>query len=254
MEEQKKEPSIEQQPSQEASSSEVNSQIPEKFLNASKMDILQAYKELEKERGRLANEVGELRKIKEDYDSRIAQLEASLSQVDLSKEQQPMAASPEVDPVEVIRSKFDEDPASAIAEALKLQEQKLLQQTQALTAEQQKALSLEWVEKKRKEDPDFSRREKKMLEIAQAFKDVFNPAAKNSIQFLRLIDLASKGADLDYYQQQALASAEAKKQEKQQAFSESSSRGSLAGEEIDLSKLSHEEYIKAIEELYGHAD
>ena len=59
---------IEQQVEPEAPDEEISSpQIPEKFQGKTPEEIAQSYLELEKELGRKANEVGELRKLTDQY-------------------------------------------------------------------------------------------------------------------------------------------------------------------------------------------
>lgn len=234
--------------------------IPEKFLNSSKADIIKAYQELEKERGRLASEVGTLRKAREEYEEKLRQLQEKASQFSFQQPQQslqqPQAQSePSVDPFSVLEQKFEEDPKEAVKEALKKQQELLTQYTQNLTAQQQAQLAADWYWRQKKENPDYARREPIMAQLAQQFSDIIKPEAANSIKVLQALDLMSKGMDIDYYAKQAIERERSKlsssKEEKRRAKSESSSGSGSSNDAIDLLKLSDEEFVKTVEKLYS---
>lgn len=102
---------LEQTPEQ---SSQGESDIPQKFVGKSAVDVIQAYKELEKDRGRLAQQLGDSRKDKEGLEARYRQSESER-----------MAAYNEVKAPKQVTLQDDEDPILRFTVSLKLTLKKL---------------------------------------------------------------------------------------------------------------------------------
>lgn len=234
---------------------EVDNSIPAKFVGKSAFEIAQNYRELERDRGRLANELGSTRKEREDLEKRFRDLEASVARYNTMPTQAPPTQQPqrqEVDPLEVFDKTFDEDPKKAFKDALRLQREvteKMLSQ-QSYQARQQEAQQFYWTQKK--DNPDYARREAAMQQLAQEFGDVIRPEFMNSKKVLEALDLMSRGRDVDYYSKQAVEKVQKNgssvRMEKRRSQSESASS---EGEQLkDFKSLSATEMAK----LLGRSD
>jgi len=240
-------PDNEQEPTLEAPTleqSEADGQtegIPEKLLGKSYQDVVNMYLEVEREKGRLGTEVGEARKAVEDANSKVAQYEqyfGSQSRVTESQE----AEVP--DPAQILETEFDDDPKKAMIKA-----ERARQQREQYLALQRRALEADqfYTESKQK-NPDYARREPLMQRLVIEFADIIDPSHRRSAKALRALDLMSKGADIEYYEQQAVEKARkdglSVRQEKKQAHSESpSSEGDI---KISAEKMSREELRKIL--------
>jgi len=219
------------------------SQIPEKFLGKSQEDIIKSYQELESELGRLRNEYGNAKKERDDI-LRHYQEMVSMNQ------RQPQEQQSD-DPYAYFEQTFENDPKTAIREALKKQEQRLLasQQAQLLNLKQ---AELYKAYAERKANPDFARREALMQQLAMKFSSLLNSQAAYSPEILELLDLASKGADISFYEKEAVERARrnglSSRDEKLKSRSESSTTST--GKDVDFEKLSLEE----MEKILGRAE
>jgi hypothetical protein len=236
-------------------------QVPQKFLESSKIDVIQAYTELEKDRGRIANELGDLRKEREELEEKYRQLELQRMQTP----QQPMQNQPtpqqvqpqqELDPLSVLRSKFADDPQAAIEEAIKTQTEMIQNQVQMQRLQDQSSKASDYLHGQAQENPDFARRVPAMQQLAQQYVHMVKPEYQNSVEMIKILDLASRGSDLDYYKKTALEEAQSHRaavlEEKRRAQSVSSNSEGDAS--VDVSKMSNEDYLKTMQELYGYAN
>lgn len=243
--------------SEEQAIEENPSAIPQKFLEASKIDVINSYRELEKERGRLANELGSLRKSQEDMAERFKQLEAER----LQQQSQPQPVyqaqqeqeQQELDPVSVFESKFDEDPRAAIREGLRTYGELTKKELQKIRQQELAAKASEFYYQQKQTNPDFARREPLMQQLAQQYGHIIRPEYLNSAEAIRVLDLLSKGADVSYYEKSAVENTKKHRasivEEKRRAQSESAT--SEGDSMVDLGSLSNEEYLKHVESLYG---
>ena len=114
----------------------TESKVPEKFAGKSLEDVIGSYENLEKELGRKAQEVGELRKLSDSF------LQAQINQ-NQQNPQQPIQKEPEVD--------FFEDPNQAVNQAIENHPKfKEFQQYQAQQVQNSAKVQLEQAH------PDFS--------------------------------------------------------------------------------------------------
>ena len=95
-----------------------------------------------------------------------------------------------------------------------------------------------------------------MQQLAQQYSHIIKPEYLNSADAIKVLDLMSRGSDIDYYTKAAAADVQKHRasvvDEKRRAQSESSNSEGDAG--VDLGKMSNEEYLKHMESLYGHAN
>ena len=200
------------------------SHIPKKFVGKDINEVFDAYRALESEKGRLASELGQERKEREEQQRRIENLESQMRQPANFQQQpqQPVQQPQYVDPLESFEDEFNEDPARAVSRALRQQElarkaelEQIQQQTKASSAS-------DYYYKQKAENPDFARREQIMAQLLQRYGAHF--ADHQSKEVLEILDLASQGYDRKYYEQQAASKIqEGKNQvlsEKRQAQSE----------------------------------
>lgn len=229
---------------------EANS-IPQKFVGKSPMEIIQAYRELEKERGRLASELGSTRKERESLEEQYKSLERErIAQMQMPTQRPPRVVQmeEEVDPISVFESKFEEDPKEAIKQALKNLNQSVSSKMKQQSLQQIQAEGADYYWKQKKENPDYARREPLMQQLASELQDVVKPEYLNSVKVLRALDLMSRGADVDYYAKQAVERGQKEglsvRSEKQRAQSESAvSQGDTS---VPFDKLSLDEMRRAL--------
>lgn len=225
---------------------EANS-IPQKFVGKSPMEIIQAYRELEKERGRLASELGSTRKERETLEEQYRQAERErIAYAQAANQRQPRTVQmeEEQDPIAVFDSKFDEDPRTAVKMALNAVSSRIKQQSLA----QAQAEAEGYYRKQKQDNPDYARREPIMQQLAIEMQDIIRPEALTSVKALRALDLMSRGMDMDYYTKQAAERAQqgglSVRSEKQRAQSESAvSKGDTS---VPFEKLSLDEMRKAL--------
>lgn len=231
--------------------------IPKKFVGKSSTDIIQAYTALEKDRGRLASEVGSVRKEREELEAKYRELEKQAMRYQPMPTQVPPQTQAahvpqEQDPLSVFDSKFDEDPKAAIKEAMRHQYAALNRQTQEQSLQQRAYEAQEWYWKQKRENPDYARREQLMQQAVQQYSSIIRPEYLNSVQVLQALDMISRGMDIDYYRKNAAAEAAKNgssiRQEKLRAQSESAS--SEGEQKMNFRDLS----LKDMEKLLGERD
>jgi hypothetical protein len=225
---------------------EANS-IPQKFVGKSPLEIIQAYRELERERGRLASELGSTRKEKETVEEQFRQAEReriAYAQAATQRQPKTVQMEEEQDPIAVFDSKFDEDPRTAVKMALNAVSNRIQQQSR----EQSRMEAEGYYRKQKQENPDYARREPMMQQLAIEMQDIIRPEALSSVKALRALDLMSRGMDLDYYTKQAAERAQqgglSVRSEKQRAQSESAVSKTDAS--VPFDKLSLDEMRKAL--------
>lgn len=223
--------------------------IPEKFVGKTAYEIAQAYKELERERGRLASELGSARTERESLENRFKSLEAAVSRYNAQPNQSAPAVQREAekDPLSSFDEQFDEDPKKAIKEVVKYTRDSVTKELQEQSWNERAKEASEYFQSRKQQDKDYARREPTMQELANQFSDVIRPEFLNSKKVMEALDLMSKGRDVDYYTKQAVASVKqngsAIREEKRRAQSESATS---EGEQLkDFSKLSSKE-MKAL--------
>lgn len=246
-------PAVEQPQSPEISTlgqteavEEANS-IPQKFVGKSSMEIIQAYRELEKDRGRLASELGSARKERETLEEQYRQAERErIAYAQAANQRQPRTVQIEEaqDPVAVFDSKFDEDPRNAVKMALNAVSSQMKQQSRAQAQSEAEG----YYRKQKQENPDYARREPIMQQLAVEMQDIIRPEALTSVKALRALDLMSRGVDMDYYTKQAVERGQkdglSVRSEKQRAQSESAT--SKTDSSVSFKNLSLDEMRKVL--------
>jgi len=225
--------------------------IPQKFVGKPAMEVIEAYKKLESDRGRMANELGSIRKEREMLEAKYRELERSVMRHNSMPTQAPpnqVASQSETDPLSVFDAQFDEDPKAAIREALRTQQEGFQQRQRQLSQQQLAAEAQEYYWKQKKENQDYARREPLMQQLVSEFQDVIRPEYLNSVKVLKALDLMSRGADLEFYTKSATEKAQRNgssvREEKRRAQSESATgEGDMR---VSFDKLSLEDMAKAL--------
>lgn len=240
---------------EEVASVTAEDSIPEKFVGKSAAEIIQAYRELEKDRGRLASELGSTRKERESLEQRYREFERaiSLNQSQQANQTRQPAADEELDPLSVLESKFDEDPKEAIKAALKMQQSKVEQEKRQQELEARRIEAEQWYTKQKTENQDYARRESLMQEAAKQFRDIIKDEHLNSVKVLQALDYLSKGMNVDFYEKQAVERAKkgglSMREEKRKAQSESAN--SMSGDKsVSVADMT----LEQMEKYFGIAN
>jgi len=189
----------------QSASTEEQYLIPEKFVGKSSLEISQAYRELEKERGRLANELGSARKEREEYEERYRNLERAATQyqaVPASVPSQQVHPSDQ-DPLEVLRSNFDDDPKAAMIEYARLQREQQDRSTRMAAMQQQAREADQYYWSQEKENPDYKRLVPDMQRLLSEYQDVVKPEFVNSPKVLKALYAMARGNNVDHYTKEA---------------------------------------------------
>ena len=233
---------LEQTPEQ---SSQGESDIPQKFVGKSAIDVIQAYKELEKDRGRLAQQLGDSRKDKEGLEARYRQSENErmVAQSEVRSPKQ-VTLQDDEDPISAFDSTFEADPRGAIREAIKSVSGGFQKR------DQKEALrdATSYYQQQKQNNPDYARREPIMQQLAQELKDIIKPEHLASVKMLQALDVMSRGFDIEHYSKQAVERSQKEglsvKNEKRHAQSESAS--SQGDSSVKFSALSLADMEKAL--------
>lgn len=226
--------------------------IPQKFVGMSAIEIAQEYKKLESEYGRRANEIGQLRKETEEAKQRFLALEQARSAMPTQAPVQQVQPEVAVDPFSALDEEFEDDPKAAIRKSIEVLNSKMERQMQMQSYQQRQQEAQNWYMEQKKANPDYSRREAAMQQLALEFQDIIKPEYMNSKKVLEALDYMSRGKDLDFYTKDAVAKAQKSgssvREEKRRAQSESAT---AEGDQLrEFSSLSLEEMAK----LLGRAD
>lgn len=195
--------------------------IPEKFAKANKYDVVKSYQELESKHGAMTSEMAQLKRDQEALQSRLAAMDTFQQ-----PQREPVQQEPTRNPADIIREKYEDDPAGAIAEAFSTYEKRVNASVQNAVGSVSREQALDIYNQKLTSDEDFKRRQQTMAELSREFGPMIAKEFQNSPRLVKLLDLASKGADLGYYTKQATDQAKkdglSSREEKRQAYSESS--------------------------------
>lgn len=216
----------------------VGTQIPEKWVGKKFEDVVAAYSEVEKEKGRLADEVGSHRKKVEELEQRLQQ---ALSQ----PSPQPVATQKEKTPEELYEEEWQVDPKQAALNYTKrtqeVAEQKNLAMQTVQYYQAAKSGQLKGWE-------DFNELEPTMTNIAQRYAGLVNPKYLNSPQMLEVLYLMARGSTLDARLEKERAKVASNQdviaKKKAAAFSESPSTSTQGT--VDMNSLSLEELSKIL--------
>lgn len=217
---------------------QLDQAIPEKFLNKSPLEIIQAYNNLEKHNSKVSSERAQEKKAREDLESRYKDLEARVNSMQTQPSQHDDKA-PEVDPFAEYDEQFDANPREAIKSLIGKTKAQMDQERRLLRMEGEQRLASEYYNTQKRDNPEYAKLEPVMLSLAQEYGDLVSPDQVNSVKALKLLHLAAKGARLDDYVAEAASKAKKEtstiRDEKRQAHSESpSSQGSKKVDFKDL--------------------
>jgi hypothetical protein len=230
-----------------------DTQIPKKFVGKSFDEILSSYQELEQYKGKLSSELGAERKRAEELEERLKALENASSQPspEFQTYAQPTAPQPQQQPVDPFSNwdeQFESDPAMATKAAIQQSQDALRESQRMQQIQQQVTQAQNYFHQQKEKNPDYARREPLQRQLAEQFLHIIHPDFQYSVAALKLLDLASKGADVGYYEKtaadKALAEKVSVKEEKRQAYAESSY--SEGEDSVNFEELSMEEMRKLL--------
>jgi hypothetical protein len=207
---------------------QAQSQSEPKFEGKSREEILEMYQNLQKDYGRLGSEVGQQRKEKETLEERLRTYQGQPHPYQVNPPHpyaatpQPVAAAPAEDYIEKVKARWEEgDQLGAMVDLVKNQEDKRRREQiqEVISHRTQRAAAFV---NERSKDQDFVRRLPTMQTMAVQFNDLIKPEYASSPEVLHILDLASKGADVEHYVKAGLDKAQ---QAKQQITNEKRSAG-----------------------------
>lgn len=205
------------------------SQIPEKFVGKSPLEIVRAYQESEKAISRLGSEKAARERELEATRARLAALEQQISYVQQSQPTAPTRHE-ESDPLSVFEEVWDQNPKEAIKKGLEGLKQQVSQNLSVLQQESRSKLTAERYNKLKSENPDFAELEPEMVRIANQYRGYIRPEALNSPETIDLIYGLAKAQNMQKYVQveleRARKSGSVVREQKQGAFSESAAQQS----------------------------
>lgn len=229
--------------------------IPQKFVGKSALDIVKAYQELEKRAGKMANELGTTRKEHEELQSKYRDAErqsAQYRQIPTQAPHQDQSVVQKEDPYASFDTQFDDDPKGATKQLAASIQKQIAQQNQQAAMQERLRQASEFYQEQRKSNPDYVRREDQMRALASELGQIIRPEYLNSVEALRMLDLVSRGKDVDYYAKQAVDKAKkdglSSREEKMRAQSESSNSEGETKVKFDNLSLSE------MEAMLGFAD
>lgn len=227
---------------------QLGTAIPEKFLNKSPLEIIQAYNNLEKHNSKVASERAQEKKAREDLESKYKDLEARVNTMQTQPSQQQEEQSTEPDPFDEYEQQFDQNPKEAIKSLIGKTKAQLVAERRLMRMELDQRQASEYYNTQKRDNPEYAKLEPTMLSLAQEYGDLVSEDKVNSVKALKLLHLAAKGAKLEEYVSEA--SSKAKKEtstirdEKRQAFSESPS--SQGDAKVAFNDLSVEQMEKVL--------
>lgn len=178
--------------------------INEKIKDKTPLQVAQMFNDLDSLYGKQANELGDLRKSREQQDLNYQNLQTQLAGLQTqvnSNQQAPQVVQPVVDPYTNFNERFETDPGSALKGILESYVQsvdaKVNSAIQGVTA----AGASEYYDKQKSENPDYVRREPQMAQLLSKYKDLFGDKV-NSQQAYDMVNLMSQGLNRPYYEQQ----------------------------------------------------
>ena len=235
----------------ESTTGDGQSEIPEKWKGKSIQDVIRAHEEAEKRMHEVATERSLLKRDAEEKAQRLYELQNAVYQQNLARQSQS-----EADPLANIEEEVSTDPVKAIQKVVsyvKDSSRKSSEEAQRMAREIQ---AREYYERSKKDNQDFAKREPEMAELAKRYQHLLRPDMLNSKEAIEVLDLMSRGSKVSDYVKEAeervRKERESIKQEKRQAFSESSNsqvEGSDESSVNDFSKMSLEEQEKELRKM-----
>lgn len=231
-------------------SDEADFSIPQKFVGKSPAEIIASYQELEKKIGQLGSEKSKAEKAAEDAAKQAAFYEQQLAVVSQQGRTAPQQSSQEQDPIAVFEKAWEtEGPREAIKKLVAFNQEQF-----SKTARQDALRNTQsYVEKLKKENPDFVELMPEMEKLAKQYEPFLHPDVAISPAAVDMVYNLAKAQNLPKYVQaeaaKTTAVSEITKTKKRQATSESS-HGSQGETTVDFANLSRAEMQK----MLGYAD
>lgn len=237
----------------EQSLEQDESGVPEKYLGKSTIDVIQMHRALESKLGQISSERAQAQKEREELQARLEQVLSNPpvppTHVDQGNNPDPVE---EVDPFRSFDEKFEEDPKGAIQHLFQSSQQKAQAEREKLLRAQRAEAANNYYYKQQKENPDYVRREPSMRQLIQRYAHIIHPNYRQSAEALEILDLASKGADVGYYEKAVAERLQKEglsvREEKRRAQSESSTT------EGDRVKQAKDMTTEELEALLGFSD
>lgn len=205
--------------------------IPEKYVGKSAAEIIKMHREAERVIGRLGSEKSFKEREAEEWRNKYAQLENQFRSQP-TPQRQSVAPQEDADPLQVLNSKWEENPKEAIEKAIGTLSQRAQQaEVKRVLEANQRALLAKYEELSKRDD--FKELEPEMEGIAKQIASRFQPHQVNTPETLEAIYMMARGRNVDKLVQSE-ATKQASKQklvraEKKAAFSES---GASKGESL----------------------
>lgn len=215
--------------------------MPDKFRGKSAEDIARAYVELEKHNGRVSSERMHTEREAAATRDRLIALEREFaSRVPPPKEK---------DPLEGIEDELMLEPAKALRKVVDLVRSESRKSAEQMEYESNARATQSHYHKLKAENPDFAELEPEMVSLTATFGKFVDPRFLNTPEFIDRVYEIARGRNVSKYVKQAedrlKSSRDLVKQEKRNAFSESSqSQGSPA--EKPFEELSIDEMRKRL--------
>lgn len=232
--------------SEQLDQSDQSFQVPAKFADKSRVEILQSYAELEKANGKVSSELGQLRKEKEERDAGLQNQSVDPFQFETPIPQPlPQAQTPQ-DPFEGFEEEYESNPAKAM-KSLHQRQQSQTDDAQIRQQVEARAFQATQYMNQLSTDSDFQRRIPQMRQATMEYYQIIRPEFLNSPQALKLLNEVSQGRDRGFYEKQAVTSSQKEKKqnlrEKRSAKAETSHSEGDSGT-VDIRKLSTAEMEK----------
>ena len=235
------EPPADEPPANEDTEVEAQPEIDlSKFEGQDRDKILESYTHLQKDHGRLGSEVGQLRKEKEALEERLKTLQGQPFTPVAPPQHttpQPMPAEDPAADLEKLKERWEEgDQFGAMVSLIQRQQASQKQERMEEVIATRNKEAAEYVNTK-SQDPDFVRRLQVMQNLAHTLNPLVKPEYAGSREVMQVLDLISKGLDVDHYVKAGLEKAQQAKssinQEKRNAGASERPSVGGAGKSID---------------------
>lgn len=233
---------------------ELDSALPEKFRGKSVYDLSESYQQLEKEKGRIASELGQARKAAEEAAAKSSLLERQLQDAANARLQQPTTPQQRevTDPLADFDQRFDKDPKEAVRYASQAAINEARNAQFQADQRMQQSLATQRYEQLKKDKSDFSEHEAEMVNLASKFGAYLRPEVANRPEIVDLMYDLARGRNTEKLISKAIENSkkagELVRDEKRSAFSESSN--SNGSSEKDFAELS----LAEMEKRLGRSD
>lgn len=213
---------------------ELESSLPEKFRGKSAYDIYESYKQVEKDKGRIASELGQSRKAAEDAAARASLLERQLQEATQARNTTPAnpEPQPEADPLADFDARFAKDPKEAVKYAAQASFNEARRAQANADIRMQQQLATNRYEQLKKDKSDFGELEPEMHNLAKQYGAYLRPEVANRPEVVDLMYDLARGRNAEKLISKAIEnskkSGDLVREEKRSAFSESSNSNGVS--------------------------